>query len=71
MGRGGTDAPPLDYMRGNLSIEGTAGMSGNVWNHVPRMLPFFREEKIPFPSITSDEMADLIAYLHGGPDPAR
>lgn len=70
-GKGGTDAPPLDYMQGDLSIEGIAGMSGAIWNHVPDMLPRFREEKIPFPSISPDEMADLIAYLHSGPAPAR
>lgn len=70
-GKGGTDAPPLDYMRGNLSVHDIAGMSGNIWNHLPQMLPAFRAEKIPFPSIAPDEMADLIAYLHGAPAPAR
>ena len=66
-GQGGSDAPPLDYMRGDMSIEGIAGMSGTIWNHVPGMLPHFREEGIPFPTISPDEMADMIAYLHGGP----
>ncbi len=70
-GAGGTDAPALDYMRGDLSIESIAGMSGTIWNHLPGMLPRFREESIPFPTISSDEMADLIAYLHGGSAPTR
>lgn len=70
-GSGGTDAAPLDYMRGDLSIEGIAGMSGTIWNHIPHMLTRFRKEKIPFPTISSDEMADLIAYLHSGGAPTK
>jgi mono/diheme cytochrome c family protein len=30
------------------------------------MLPHFREEKIPVPTFTQGEMADLIAFLHSG-----
>ena len=70
-GAGGTDAPALDYMSGDLSIQSIAGMSGTIWNHLPGMLPRFREEKIPFPTISSDEMADLVAYLHGGATAAK
>lgn len=65
-GSGGKDAPPLDYMSGDLSVQSIAGMSGTIWNHLPAMLPRFREEKIPFPTMSPDEMADLIAYLHTG-----
>ena len=63
-GQGGTDAPALDYMRGHLSAREIAGMSGDIWNHVPMMLDHFKEEKIPFPTFTEAEMADLIAFLH-------
>lgn len=70
-GKGGSDAPPLDFMRGKQSVRDIAGMSGTIWDHVPKMLPAFREEGIPFPSISRAEMADLIAYLHGGPPPAK
>ena len=63
-GKGGTDAPPLDYMAGHLSGREIANMSGAIWNHVPAMLPHFQEEGIPFPTFTGFEMADLIAYLH-------
>ncbi len=66
-GRGGTDAPPLDYMAGHLSAREIANMSGTIWNHVPVMLPHFQEEGIPFPTFTEYEMADLIAYLHSRP----
>jgi mono/diheme cytochrome c family protein len=65
-GRGGEDAPPLDYMRGHMSAREIADMSGQIWDHLPAMLPHFREEKIPVPTFTQGEMADLIAFLHSG-----
>ena len=65
-GRGGEDAPALDYMRGHMSAREIADMSGQVWDHLPAMLPHFREEKIPVPTFTQGEMADLIAFLHSG-----
>ena len=66
-GKGGTDAPPLDSMRGHLSAREVANMSGQIWNHVPGMLAQFKEEGIPFPTFTGDQMADLVAYLHSEP----
>lgn len=66
-GSGGTDAPALDSMRGKLSVRDIASMSGTIWNHAPQMAKHFDEEKIPFPSFGAGEMADLLAYLHGGP----
>jgi len=69
-GKGGTDAAPLDYMRGHLSAREVANMSGNIWNHLPAMLPRFKEEGIPFPTFTGDQMADLVAYLHSEPGKA-
>lgn len=66
-GHGGKDAPALDYMRGHLSAREIAGMAGTIWNHLPKMEPHFKEEGIPLPTFTTGEMADLIAYLHGGP----
>ena len=69
-GEGGADAPPLDYMRGHLSAREVANMSGQIWNHVPGMLPHFKEEGIPFPTFTGDQMADLVAYLHSEPGKA-
>jgi cytochrome c6 len=65
-GSGGTDAPPLDFMKGKLSPSEIADMSGIIWNHVPGMLPHFKEEGVPFPTFKGNQMADLIAYLHGG-----
>jgi mono/diheme cytochrome c family protein len=66
-GQGGTDAPPLDSMMGHLSAAEVATMSGDIWNHLPAMISHFEEEGIPVPTFSGDEMADLIAYLHGGP----
>jgi mono/diheme cytochrome c family protein len=65
-GKGGSDAPPLDYMRGHLSAKDVADMTGQIWNHFPAMERALKEEKIAFPTFSGDEMADLIAYLHGG-----
>lgn len=65
-GRGGEDAPGLDFMRGHMSAREIADMSGQIWDHLPAMLPHFREEKIPVPTFTQGEMADLIAFLHSG-----
>lgn len=65
-GSGGEDAPALDFMRGHMSAREIADMSGQVWDHLPAMLPHFREEKIPVPTFMQGEMADLIAFLHSG-----
>lgn len=69
-GRGGTDAPSLDFMRGELTTNDIANMSGKIWNHLPRMKAAFAEQHIPFPTFKENQMASLIAYLHsGGPPP--
>jgi mono/diheme cytochrome c family protein len=69
-GQGGADAPPLDFMKGELTGGEIANMSGAIWNHVPTMKEAFAEEGIPFPEFTGNQMASLIAYLHaGGPPP--
>ena len=66
-GKGGTDAPPLDYMAGHLSAREVADMSGQIWNHLPGMLHHFKEEGLPVPTFANNEMADLVAYLHSLP----
>lgn len=63
-GRGGTDAPPLDFMAGHLSAREVADMSGQIWNHLPAMLERFQEEKLLVPTFAANEMADLVAFLH-------
>jgi mono/diheme cytochrome c family protein len=68
-GRGGTDAPELDFMKGELTVNEIANMNGMIWNHMPMMQAAFAEEHIPFPEFTKNQMASLIAYLHGGGPP--
>lgn len=69
-GQGGSDAPPLDFMKGELTAGEIANMSGLIWNHVPIMQEAFKAEHIPFPEFSKNQMASLIAYLHaGGPPP--
>lgn len=68
-GRGGTDAPELDFMKGEMTATEIAEMSGLIWNHVPTMKAAFAEEHIPFPEFKEGQMSSLIAYLHGGGPP--
>jgi mono/diheme cytochrome c family protein len=68
-GRGGSDAPSLDFMKGEMTTAEIANMSGMIWNHVPTMKAAFAEEHIPFPTFNEGQMASLIAYLHGGGPP--
>lgn len=56
-------------MRGKLAPVDLASMSVRIWNHVPAMQAMFKEEGIPFPRFSGSEMADLIAYMHGGGAP--
>ena len=69
-GKGGTDAPPLDYMAGHLSGREVAEMSGQIWNHLPAMLEHFKDEGLPVPAFADEQMADLVAYLHSEPKAA-
>ena len=65
-GEGGQDAPALDSMAGHLSAQEVADMSGQIWNHLPDMLAFFKAEDIAVPTFQPGRMADLVAYLHSG-----
>jgi hypothetical protein len=46
-------------MRGHLSATDIADMSGRIWAHLAFMLDAFREEGVPVPSFTGNEMANL------------
>jgi hypothetical protein len=54
-------------MAGHLSATEIANMSGTLWNDMPVMLTHFEDEGVAVPTFSGDEMADLVAYLHGGP----
>ncbi len=69
-GQGGTDAPPLDFMKGRTTAREVADMMGTLWNHIPHMIPALEAEQIPYPTFSDGEMADLLAYLHGGSEAA-
>jgi cytochrome c551/c552 len=62
LGSGGTLAP-------DLGLQGAAGSSMNelvtqMWNHAPRMWEQIRSAKIDYPRFTSEDMANLFAYLY-------
>ncbi len=41
-----------------------AEIAGLMWNHSPLMLEYMRAKSISWPSLTKNEMADIIAYLY-------
>lgn len=54
-------APDLSELKLDLSVTEIAGL---MWNHGSEMLDLMSEMKITWPSFTSREMADLIAYIY-------
>ncbi len=38
-------------------------LAGLMWNHLPAMLTEMRKENIPFPELSANEMANIMAYL--------
>lgn len=63
-GRGG--APGLEEIR---RPQGAWELAGRLWNHAPAMFTALTQERLAWPKITEDEMADLMAYLRA--DAAR
>lgn len=59
-------APGLDEIR---RPQGAWELAGRLWNHAPAMFTALRQEKLAWPKLSEDEMADLMAYLRA--DPAR
>jgi mono/diheme cytochrome c family protein len=59
-GYGGTAAQDLTKAVTEQSFYGIARM---IWNHVPKMSEKYEEEKIPWPRVSSEEMADLMPFL--------
>jgi mono/diheme cytochrome c family protein len=54
-------APPLGKTAGGYS---DITMISALWDHGPRMLERMKEQKLPWPRFTAEQMADLIAYLN-------
>lgn len=55
-------APPLSGMAGRMT---SYGMVAALWRHGPTMESRMQQIKNPWPRFSSQEMADLTAYLHG------
>jgi cytochrome c551/c552 len=52
--------PALEQLR---RPQGEMELAGRLWNHVPGMFAALAEERLPWPGISTAEMADLMAYL--------
>jgi mono/diheme cytochrome c family protein len=65
---GGGDArgvgPTLQQLRRR---QGAWELAGRLWNHTPSMFTTLKTESVPWPEISSAEMADLMAYLQADP----
>lgn len=59
-GAGTADAPAL---RERASLTSLPLLVTAVWNHVPRMSDAMQQSHMPYPSMSSDDMAQLFAYL--------
>jgi cytochrome c2 len=60
-GEGGTLGPDLGKAGVWHSVMQLAGV---LWNHSPEMIEKMRERRIPRPTISTEEMADLAAFLY-------
>jgi cytochrome c2 len=59
-GHGGKVGPDL-----GLRVKGSLmRIAGAMWNHAPHMWPKMAERGIPVPSLSTEEMSDLISYLY-------
>lgn len=58
--QGGTVGPDLGEKRHHISLTRFAAL---MWNHGPTMWGKMDERGIPFPQLTGQEMADILAYL--------
>ncbi|MGB9105209.1 MAG: c-type cytochrome [Terriglobales bacterium] len=61
-GVGGTLAPDLG--RSQPAQSSVAQLVTAMWNHAPQMWDRMRVEKVSYPSLTYEEVAQLLAYLY-------
>jgi cytochrome c2 len=68
-GGGQNTGPPLETLR---RPQGAYELAGRLWNHAPAMFTVLKQADIEWPTISADEMANLMAYLQADPkkDPA-
>ena len=60
-GAGGRLAPDLGSERPST---GPDHLVTSMWNHAPRMWERIREEKVAYPTISQQEMANIFSYLY-------
>lgn len=60
-GDGGTNAPAL---RERASLTSLPLLVTAVWNHIPRMSEAMQQSRMPYPNMSSEDMAQLFAYLY-------
>lgn len=60
-GQGGKVGPDLG---GQRLPQTPSGLAGLLWNHGPRMWAKMGELRVPVPTFSGTEMADLVAYLY-------
>ena len=60
-GRDGHDGPDLSRVAVHRPAEAIAGI---MWNHATSMIASMRERGVGWPTLTSAELADLVAFLY-------
>jgi cytochrome c551/c552 len=60
-GVGTADAPAL---RERSSLTSLPMLVTDVWNHIPRMSDAMQQSRMPYPAVSSEDMAQLFAYLY-------
>ena len=58
--------PPLEDLQ---KPQGALELAGRLWNHAPAMFTVLTQEGLEWPQMSTEEMADLMAYL--GADRSR
>jgi len=60
-GNGGTLGPDFALVGAGRSLQQLAGL---FWNHTPRMIDMVRDEGLPWPQFSEEELADIISYIY-------
>ena len=60
-GNGGTLGPDFALVGAGRSLQQLAGL---FWNHTPRMIDTVRDEGLPWPLFSEEDLADIISYIY-------
>jgi mono/diheme cytochrome c family protein len=58
--------PVAPLLVGNESTRSPYSMLAAIWNHGPKMEALLRQRKMEWPSLTGEEMRDLVVFLNQG-----